>query len=205
MVVARADYRLMPKHGVTADRCMADAKSAVRWVRAHAAELGVDPGRIAAGGGSAGGFLAAGTGVLPGLDEPDENPAVSSCPNLLVLFNPAFGIYSQTGADFSGAGEPLGAMLRSGLAPTEELARQLDVTAHLTPDVPAMWVWFGKEDYILQLSQPFLERARTLGCTLELMLSEGCDHGFFNDYMITYRETLADLARFLESQGYLDG
>jgi acetyl esterase len=204
MVVARADYRLIPKHGVTADRCVADAKSAVRWMRSHAAELGVDPNRIASGGGSAGGFLAAATGILPGLDEPDEDATVSSRPNLLVLYNPAFGIYSETNADFSGAGDELGAMLRLGLAPTAALAQQLNVTAHLTSDAPPMWVWFGTEDYILQLSQGFLERARSLGCNLELLLTEGCDHAFYNDYMLYYRETLVDLVRFLESRGYLD-
>ncbi len=203
MVVARADYRLMPKHGVTADRCVADAKSAVRWVRSHAAELGVDPNRIAAGGGSAGGFLAAATGILPGLDDPDEDLAISSRPNLMALYNPAFGIYSRTNADFSGVGGELGDMLRRSLAPTEELARQLDTTAHLQADVPPMWVWFGREDVIYSMSMEFLERARALGCAMDLLLTDGADHGFFNDYMVYYRETLADLTRFLEDQGYL--
>ena len=38
---------------------VADGKAAVRWVRAHARELGIDPQRIAAAGGSAGGHVAA--------------------------------------------------------------------------------------------------------------------------------------------------
>ena len=73
MVVARADYCVMLKHDVTADRCVADAKSAMRWVRAHADGLGVDPNRIASGGGSSGGFLAAAAGILPGFAEPGED------------------------------------------------------------------------------------------------------------------------------------
>jgi len=33
--------------------CVADAKSAIRWIRTHATEFGIDENRIAAGGGSA--------------------------------------------------------------------------------------------------------------------------------------------------------
>ena len=47
--------------------CIADAKSAIRWVRGHATELNIDENRIAAGGGSAGGYLAASTALLKGL------------------------------------------------------------------------------------------------------------------------------------------
>src|SRR5262249_17995973 len=48
MVTARADYRVKSRHGVTPKECVEDARSAVRWFRQHAAELGVDPDRIVA-------------------------------------------------------------------------------------------------------------------------------------------------------------
>src|SRR5688572_26427217 len=59
LVAITADYRVASRHGVTAIECVKDAKSAVRWVRKNAGRLGVDPNRIAAGGGSAGGHIAA--------------------------------------------------------------------------------------------------------------------------------------------------
>jgi len=69
---------------------MKHLNSAMRYVRSHAAELGIDPQRIAAAGGSAGGHLAAFTGLVPGLDDPKDDLAVSAKPNAMVLFNPVF-------------------------------------------------------------------------------------------------------------------
>jgi acetyl esterase len=52
--------------------CCQDAKSAMRYVRSHSAELGIDSQCIAAAGGSAGGHLAAFTALTPGLDDPQD-------------------------------------------------------------------------------------------------------------------------------------
>src|SRR5262249_22722824 len=89
MVAITADYRVRSRQGVKAVSCVTDAKSAIRWVREQAGELGVDPNRIVASGGSAGGHIAACTATLNDLDEPGENHSVSSRRNAMVLFNPA--------------------------------------------------------------------------------------------------------------------
>lgn len=85
-----ADYRVKSRHGTTPVECVQDAKSAIRYVRAHAKELGIDPNRIIAAGGSAGGHIAACTAIDGGYAA-DENPAISSRPNALVLHNPVLG------------------------------------------------------------------------------------------------------------------
>ena len=63
------------RHGVTPKECVEDAKSAVRWLRQNAAKLGIDPNRIVAAGGSAGGHIAACTGLAPGLEADGEDTA----------------------------------------------------------------------------------------------------------------------------------
>jgi len=102
LVAMAADYRVKSRQGVKAVSCVADAKSAIRWVRANAVRLGIDPHRVAAGGGSAGGHLAAAVAVLPGLDDPADDKSVSCVPDVLVLFNPALVLAPIEGADMKG-------------------------------------------------------------------------------------------------------
>lgn len=84
------DYRVAGRHKTDIPAAVQDAKSAVRYIRAHAKELGIDPQRIIVAGGSAGGHIAACT-AMPGHDEPGEDLSVSSRADALVLGNPVVG------------------------------------------------------------------------------------------------------------------
>jgi pectinesterase len=86
---ATISYRLSPEALYPA--AVQDARAAVRWMRAHAGAYGIDPARLALGGGSAGGQIAALAGVTDGLarfdpdDGPDDGPgAVSSSVQAIV-------------------------------------------------------------------------------------------------------------------------
>ena len=69
IAVASVDYRLSGEATFPAQ--LHDAKAAVRWLRANAAELAIDPDRIGVWGHSAGGHLAALLGTSSGVPELD--------------------------------------------------------------------------------------------------------------------------------------
>jgi len=63
--------------------CVKDGKSAIRWLKTNASDYGIDPSKIIAGGGSAGGHVAAATATLSSFDEKGENTQLRprrSCP-----------------------------------------------------------------------------------------------------------------------------
>ncbi len=77
-VAASISYRMMPRYRFPEP--VHDAKAAVRWMRVHADEYGIDPDRIAATGHSAGGHLAMMLGTTADWEafEGKENAGVSS-------------------------------------------------------------------------------------------------------------------------------
>lgn len=82
-VAVLADYRVKCRDGSTPMQSTKDAREAYAWLRAHAAELNVDPNRIVLAGGSAGGQLALATAQKA---PEGEKPAA------LVLFSPIVDI-----------------------------------------------------------------------------------------------------------------
>lgn len=89
IIAITAEYRVKSRQGTSPIECIEDAKSAIRHVREHARELGIDPDRIIASGGSAGGHIAACTAMDGGGAADGE---ISSKPNALVLHNPVLGV-----------------------------------------------------------------------------------------------------------------
>ena len=150
MVAARADYRVKSRQGVTPDKCVEDAKSAVRWLRANAAKLGIDPDRIVAAGGSAGGHIAACTALTEGLEAEGEDRSISSRPNALVLFNPVLR--------FDGVPRLMGR-----IGDDEALGKALSPTLHVTKDTPPTLVLFGTADRLKPQGDEFVRRAGEAG------------------------------------------
>lgn len=95
VVVIVPHIRTKKHHRTDPRASVMDAKSSIRWIRSHAGELGIDPGRIAAAGGDEGGHLAAATATLDSFNEPDEARSVSCRPDALLLYNPVLDNSSQ--------------------------------------------------------------------------------------------------------------
>jgi acetyl esterase/lipase len=188
LVCATADYRVANQHHTTPDACIEDAKSALRYVRGHAAELGVDPDRLAAAGGSAGGHLAAAVAMVPGFDAAGETPSVSCKPNALILFNPALDVPGRPVKDASG----------------QDVADRFWPNKFVAKDAPPAIIFFGTEDRLGAGGKEYLAKAKKLGARAELVMAAGQGHGFFN--RAPYAQlTVREADRFLTSLGYLNG
>ncbi len=208
MVTVLADYRVKSRHQVKAVSCVQDAKSAMRWVREHSKELRVDPDRIVASGGSAGGHLAACTLLLDEFDEPNEDAKISSKPNALVLYNPGLITASVKEAP------EIEAQLRKQNVDT--IAQRLGVEPerlspfhHLRKDLPPCIIFHGKADTTVPYltAEAFAKKMTELGGKCELVGYEGAQHGFFNysrKDKEAYEDTLAKTDAFLTKLGYLD-
>lgn len=167
MVAFSAQYRLLDKDGGDApDVCIEDAKSALRYVRALSSEFGIDPGRLGAGGGSAGGHLAATTGLIDGLDSEEEVLQTSSKADVLVLFNPVFN---------NGPGE-------WGHGRVGDRYPELSPFHNVTDDAPPTLVMSGSADALIspETMYEFQKRMNTADVRCDIEIYEGAGHGFFN-------------------------
>jgi acetyl esterase/lipase len=204
MVAITADYRVASRQRAKPAQCVADAKSAIRWVRKNAARLGIDPNRIVAAGGSAGGHLAACTAVVPGLDEPSEDTTVSAVPNAAVLFNPVLVLGPLDGQSVEGFGARLNAE-RLGAEP-----RQLSPAHHVRAGAPPTIIFHGRADTTVPFAtaEAFAAKMKAAGNRCELVGFDGQGHGFFNQGRGDNRfflQTLKQADEFLASLGYLSG
>jgi len=203
MVAMTADYRVSSRHGTKAIACVADGKSAVRWIREHAEELGIDPERVAAGGGSAGGHVAACTGVIEGSEAPGEDTSVSSRPDALALFNPALVLAKVDDRPPLDPDRVSGLADRMGVPP-----RQLSPIHHVSGSAPPTIIFHGRDDKTVAFwtAEAFCDAMKEAGNRCELVGFDGQGHGFFNHGRgdnSNYQKTIDALDKFLVSIGFL--
>jgi acetyl esterase len=193
MVAFVADYRVRSRQKTGPDACVADGKSAIRWVRTNAERLGIDPDRIAAGGGSAGGHVAATTGICEGLDDPgDKDATVSSKANALLLFNPVY----DNGPE--GYGHERAKEWFPAISPAHNISK----------DDPPTIVFFGSKDALVPVStaKKFDVDLKAVGVKSEVWIYEGQPHGFFNESKspASFMDTVLKMDAFLVSLGWLE-
>jgi acetyl esterase len=187
LVAISAEYRIESKHKTTPDKCVEDAKSAVRWVRFHAKKLGIDPDRIIASGGSAGGHIAACTALVDGFDAVDDPKGTSCKPAALLLFNPALNLIRPV-KDAQG----------------DDIAAKISPTRLLSKETPATWLVYGDADPALEQGKEYSKAAKELGISVELFIAPKQPHGFFNRSPWIEATTQAADA-WLVSKGFLSG
>jgi acetyl esterase/lipase len=179
-VAATVTYRLAPKYQFPA--AVHDVKAAVRWLRAHAAEYGIDSTRIGVTGDSAGGHLAQFLGVTSGISEfegyggsPLQSSAVSCVVN---RYGPSD--FTKSYDKSVDAAEVLPLFLGGDL----EHARLRHIRASplnwVTPNSAPTLLLHGTEDKYVAYEQAVWMRDRLQACGVEVQLLtlQGAGHGF---------------------------
>ena len=202
-VAVTAEYRIRNKHRSTASQSVTDAKSAIRWVRKNASRLGIDPEKVVAGGGSAGGHLAAAVATLPDFNEKGEDTSVSCVPNGLLLFNPALDLRHEAfniEYDSERAKD-----IRSRLGTTPE---KISPVLNIPKKVPPTIIFHGIDDPTVPFTQATAFQKKWLMNGVCVVKGyEGQSHGFFNLSRRNefFRLTTEAADRFLVEHGFLKG
>ncbi|HET9232818.1 MAG TPA: alpha/beta hydrolase [Candidatus Eisenbacteria bacterium] len=198
MVAVAAQYRLSDQKEITPYEAMADARAVIRWMRAHADSLGIDPKRIAAFGWSAGGHLAASAAVF---DTSASADSVSARPDALVLVSPAVSLVADKWVQ--------------RLLSSRGNARDISPDEHVRKGLPPTLILQGDVDTVTPMAGAtrFCERMRAAGNVCELHVYQGFGHLFTpagtpDDGMpqpdrAISADALARADRFLEAQGFL--
>ena len=193
MVVICPNYRIKNTHGTTPVESTYDAMQAMQYVRAHATDLGIDPDRIAAAGGSAGGHLAAATATVRGYESEESSlQGVSPRPNALVLFNPVLDTGPQ------GFGHWF-------IKPDWTVISPLN---QMQGTQPPTLIFNGERDTTTTVERciVYAEKMHQLGNRCEVVLYPDEYHSFFHKGKNTpcFADTLTRAVAFLEELGYLE-
>ena len=170
IVAAAAEYRVKEGYGTTPFESVADAKSAVRWLRQNHKRLNIRPDRIVAAGGSAGAHVALAAALYEDrFDDPKDALNVSARPDALVLFVPIVDTTAETG-------------YRDTVYLFNGRERELSPIHHLRAGLPPMLLLYGTGDAYIpsQLVEQFCDLARSFNNHCELAPFVGRNHFFYN-------------------------
>ncbi len=146
-----------------------DAKGAVRWIRANTPRYGFDPDRIAAWGGSAGGYLAAMLGTSGAVPELEDltlgNPTQSSAVQAVVAwFAPTdflqmdaqlaeSGMAPPPGMRHNEANSPESLLLGEQITRVPELVKAANPETYISPKAPPFFLQHGRKDATVPFQQ----------------------------------------------------
>lgn len=169
-----------------------DVDRAMRFIRLHARENGVDPARLGVSGGSAGGHLSLmlATRGGPGrADAPDPVDRESSAVQAVAIFYPVTDLLDlgNSTENLHDGGAPKSfikafAQEPQDLATWKVTGRQMSPIHHITTNLPPTLIYHGDADTLVPLdqSQRFQARAKELGRTVELVVHPGGTHGWLS-------------------------
>ncbi len=197
-VAASIGYRLAPKHIFPAQ--IEDCKCAIRYLRANAERLHIDPNRIGVVGGSAGAHLALMLGTMgseDGLEGEGGSPDASSRVQAVV----SFAGPTDLTAELPTVSKPLLATFLGGPQPEkQDAARRASPITYIDKSDPPMLLVQGTKDPLVPHDQAIrmVEAMTKAGVPgrVELMIGEG--HGWPKENDRVMKETFEFLDRYLK-------
>ena len=184
------DYRTKSKNNTTPFESLKDAKSAIRFIRKNAVHFNIDPTKIIASGGSAGGHLAAAAALIEDYNEDTDDVSINCRPNALVLFNPVID-NGPGGYAYERIGDAY---------------KKFSPLHNIKSGAPPTLLFLGTNDHHIpvETAKYYQTVMRKVESRCELRIYEGQAHGFFNYKNFEYyNKTVAESDRFLQSLGYL--
>jgi acetyl esterase/lipase len=182
--VASINYRLSQQALFPAQ--IQDGKAAIRWLRAHAREHGIDPDRIGAWGSSAGGHLVAllGTaGNVKDFDAGDYLQVSSRVQAVCDWFGPTdFTVMNKYPGtmDHDAADSPESQLLGGPVQKNRDRAARANPVTYVTKDDPPFLIMHGDKDPLVPLNQSELLDAalKRAGVEVTFHVVKGAGHGF---------------------------
>lgn len=179
-VAVTVTYRLAPKYPFPA--AVHDVKAAVRWLRANAKQYHVDPNRIGATGGSAGGHLAQFLGVTAGVKEFEGDGGNQDQPSSVACVVNFYGPsdFTQSYGKSVDAAEVLPLFLGGNLEQARRRHIQASPLYWVTPAAaPTLCVHGTRDNYVaFEQATWIVDRLKASGVEAELLAIEGAGHGF---------------------------
>lgn len=187
------EYRLASRdqkqdNPTTVFDCVKDARAAVRYIRKHADELGIDSNRIAVAGGSAGAHLALSTALFDDIDHADEDKDISCRPDALILY---FAVLDTSKAGY-------------GNAFIGDRWRELSPRHHIRKNMPPTLIFHGDRDGVAKMPilEDFVKRLKDNDVPHELVLEKGGVHGHLNRDMKLFDAAITQTQDFLNQHGF---
>ncbi|MEX2025784.1 MAG: alpha/beta hydrolase [Pirellulaceae bacterium] len=176
-----------------------DCKAAIRWVRANADKLGIDPDKIGVWGSSAGGHLVSllGTsGDVKELEGENGTPGVSSRVACVVDYcGPSdFLLFARSGASAANANGPVSKLLGGPVSEKQDAAREASPVTYVTKDDPPFLVVHGTADRTVPYAQGerFYEKLKAAGVDATFVKLDGGGHGIGGPEITARAKTFFD-------------